>query len=109
MKTLAAEPNRSRSSVALLTDLYELTMACAYWKSGSADKEAVFHLFFRTAPFGSGFTIACGLAAVIEYFQDFRFEDSDLGYLGSITGRGDKPLFEPAFLDYLGKLWKLDE
>ena len=61
---------------ALQTDLYELTMACAYWKSGTADKEAVFHLFFRTPPFQSGFTIACGLAPAIDYLRDLRFEDS---------------------------------
>ena len=46
---------------ALLTDLYQLTMAYGYWKSGRAEREAVFHLFFRKAPFQSGFTIAAGL------------------------------------------------
>ena len=38
----------------LLTDLYELTMACGYWKSRMADREAVFHLFFRQHPFQGG-------------------------------------------------------
>ncbi len=90
--------------MALLTDLYELTMACGYWKSGAAGKEAVFHLFFRTAPFQSGFTLACGLAAAIEYLRDFHFDDSDLSYLATIKGRDHQPLFEPAFLDYLHKL-----
>jgi nicotinic acid phosphoribosyltransferase len=50
-------------SPSLLTDLYELTMACAYWKSGLAEKEAVFLVCFRRPPFQSGFTIASGLAA----------------------------------------------
>ena len=36
-----------RSSLALLTDLYQLTMAYGYWKSGLTDREAVFHLSFR--------------------------------------------------------------
>ena len=35
-------------SLALLTDLYELTMAYGYWKSGMAERESVFHLYFRT-------------------------------------------------------------
>ena len=49
---------------ALLTDLYQLTMAYGYWKSGArASDEAVFHLLFRTHPFGGGYTVACGLAA----------------------------------------------
>ena len=33
-----------RPSLALLTDLYQLTMAYAHWKTGSHRKEAVFHL-----------------------------------------------------------------
>ena len=41
-------------SLALLTDLYQLTMACGYWKAGTADREAVFHLTFRRPPFGGG-------------------------------------------------------
>ena len=40
--------------LALLTDLYQLTMACGYWKSGQADREAVFHLTFRRPPFPVG-------------------------------------------------------
>ena len=104
MNTLAAEPNTRRASLALLTDLYQLTMACGYWKSGTTGKEAVFHLFFRTPPFQSGFTLACGLAAAIEFLRDFRFDDSDLAYLATIAGRDHQPLFDPAFLYYLGKL-----
>jgi nicotinate phosphoribosyltransferase len=92
------------SSLALLTDLYELTMACAYWKSGMAEREAVFHLVFRRAPFQSGFTIACGLTDAIEYLGNFRFSESDLAYLGTVTGLDKKPLFEPAFIDYLSRL-----
>jgi nicotinate phosphoribosyltransferase len=91
-------------SLPLLIDLYELTMAFGYWKSGTADKEAVFHLVFRQPPFGSGFTIACGLQAVIDYLRDFRFSADDLAYLATVTGRDQKPLFSRAFLNYLGKL-----
>ena len=85
----------------LLTDLYEMTMACGYWKSGTAEKEAVFHLTFRKAPFQGGFTVACGLAAACEYLQSLRFESADLEYLGTLPGRDKKPLFEKAFLQYL--------
>ncbi len=86
------------NGLALLTDLYQLTMACAYWKSGTGDKEAVFHLSFRTPPFQSGFTIACGLEAVIEFVRDFHFEQSDLDYLATLKGRDGKPLFDQGFL-----------
>jgi nicotinate phosphoribosyltransferase len=89
--------------LALLTDLYQLTMACAYWKSGTADKEAVFHLSFRAPPFQSGYTIACGLAQAIDHLQKLRFTESDLDYLATILGRDRKPLFDPGFLEYLRK------
>ncbi len=50
-----------RPSLALLTDLYEITMAAAAWKSGIAEEEAVFTISFRRNPFGGGFTVAAGL------------------------------------------------
>lgn len=56
---------------ALLTDLYQLTMAYAYWKTGKAESEAVFHLFFRKAPFQSGFTVAAGLDTAMDSWRRF--------------------------------------
>ena len=47
----------------LLTDLYQLTMAYGYWKTGTAEREAVYQLFFRANPFGGGYTIAAGLSS----------------------------------------------
>ncbi len=93
-----------RVSPALLTDLYQLTMAYGYWKEGMREKEAVFHLTFRHQPFGSGYTIACGLEDAIEYIQNFRFYPDDLEYLASLRDANDAPIFEPAFLDYLSGL-----
>ncbi|MEK7779897.1 MAG: nicotinate phosphoribosyltransferase [Verrucomicrobiota bacterium] len=89
---------------ALLTDLYQLTMAYGYWKSGRAEREAVFHLFFRKAPFRSGFTIVAGLAAAIDFLKSFRFSVDDLRFLTSLTGNDGQPLFEAEFLEYLRTL-----
>ena len=89
---------------ALLTDLYQLTMAYGYWKAGKADQEAVFHLLFRKQPFNGGYTLACGLADAIEYLRKFKFERSDLEYLATLKGNDGKRLFEAAFLKYLGNL-----
>lgn len=93
--------NSHRHCSALLTDLYQLTMAYSYWKSGVQSKEAVFHLFFRTHPFKSGFSIACGLGDAIDYLRTLNFRAEELAYLGTLTGNDGKPLFEPAFLEYL--------
>lgn len=91
----------SSPSLALLTDLYQLTMAYGYWKLGRAEEEAVFHLFFRRAPFRGGYAIAGGLAHAIEYLTQLRFADDDLEYLASLTGNDDRPLFTAGFLDHL--------
>ncbi len=93
-----------RSSLALLTDLYQLTMAYGYWKSGLTDREAVFHLSFRHNPFQGGFAVACGLSYVLEFLSQLKFSDDDLAYLRGLTGHDGNPLFEPAFLDYLRAL-----
>jgi len=90
-----------RPSLGLLTDLYELTMACGYWKAGVGDREAVFHLFFRENPFRGGFTVACGLAAVVDYLENFRFDEEDVAYLATLPGSDGKPIFVPGFLDFL--------
>ncbi len=85
----------------LLTDLYQLTMAAGYLDSGKADREAVFHLFYRRNPFGGGYAIACGLDQVLELLAGFRYSKGDLEYLAGLTGNDGRPLFRPAFLDYL--------
>jgi nicotinate phosphoribosyltransferase len=93
-----------KSSLGLLTDLYQLTMAYGYWKLGRHNQEAAFHLFFRKHPFGGGFTVAAGLATVVEFLEGLRFDPDDLAYLASLTGNDDRPLFEAAFLDFLGHM-----
>ena len=85
----------------MLTDLYELTMAYGYWKSGMADTGAVFHLSFRENPFEGGFAVACGLGSALESLQDFGFRDHDVGYLATLEGNDGEPLFAKEFLDYL--------
>ena len=90
-----------RSSLGLLTDLYQLTMAYGYWKTGRHEQEAVFHLFFRKPPFGGGFSVAGGLATVVDYLDGLQFDPEDLAYLAGLQGNDEQPLFEPAFLEYL--------
>ena len=90
-----------KSSLGLLTDLYQLTMAYGYWKVGVGEREAVFHHIFRKNPFGGGYAIACGLHYFIGYLRDLKFEISDLEYLATLTGNDGKPLFDPAFLEFL--------
>jgi nicotinate phosphoribosyltransferase len=93
-----------RDSLSLLTDLYQLTMACAAWKSGLARKEAVFHLSFRRPPFKSGYTVAAGLQTAVELIEGIRFREDDLAYLATLEGADGTPLFERGFLEHLRDL-----
>jgi len=92
------------TSLSLLTDLYQVTMAYGYWKSGTAEKEAVFNLYFRKHPFEGGFTVACGLASVIGYLEEFSLSKKDIRYLRTLTGNDGQPLFDEGFLEYLANL-----
>src|SRR5215467_10286989 len=89
---------------ALTTDLYEVTMACGYFKAGVTDHEAVFHVTFRENPFSGQFTVACGLATAIDFLRTFHFTDTEVDYIGSQRGNDGKPLFDSRFLNYLRRL-----
>ncbi len=93
-----------KTSLTLLTDLYQLTMAYGYWKTGSTDKEAVFNLTFRKNPFQGGYTLLAGLEYVLEFLRGFTFTDDDVAFLADLRGNDAKPLFEKAFLDYLRQM-----
>jgi nicotinate phosphoribosyltransferase len=81
-------------SPALFTDLYELTMAQAYWQSGTT-APATFSLFVRAYPPDRGYLVAAGLDTVLDYLEHFQFRPADLDYLRGL-GR-----FDDRFLDAL--------
>jgi nicotinate phosphoribosyltransferase len=85
------------TSRALLTDLYQLTMAQVYFELGM-DDTAVFELFARRLPRTRRFLIAGGLAQAIEYLEQLRFAPAEIEYLASLG------TFKPAFLDHLSEL-----
>ena len=86
-----------RDQTQLLTDLYEFTMAAAYF-SRDMHAPATFSLFVREYPPNRGYFVSAGLEDVLERLETFRFDAEDLEYLES-TG-----LFSSGFLDYLGEL-----
>ena len=89
------------TSLALLTDLYQLTMAQGYWKLGRAEEQAAFHLFFRKPPFAGGYAVAAGLGPALELLRNVRFERSDTEYLATLRGNDGKRLFSADFMEYL--------
>jgi nicotinate phosphoribosyltransferase len=64
----------------LLTDLYELTMAAAYFDEGF-DARASFELFIRALPHDRGYLLAAGLEQALEFLEQLRFDAGDIDYL----------------------------
>jgi nicotinate phosphoribosyltransferase len=83
-------------NLALLTDLYELTMAASYFDHQMFEP-ATFSLFIRNYPPSRRYFVSAGLSDVLSYLQDLKFTPDDLEYLEE-TG-----LFKPEFLSYLEK------
>jgi len=88
----------------LQTDLYQLTMSYGYWKKGMAEREAVFHLYFRKAPFGENTAIAAGLESALDWLKEFKFSDDEINYLSTLKGNDGQILFETDYLKYLRDL-----
>jgi len=82
---------------AMLTDLYELTMAASYYEHGFF-APATFSLFIRKYPPDRGYFVSAGLEQVLKFLESFSFDQEDLDYLDS------KNMFSHDFLDYLGHL-----
>lgn len=86
---------------ALLTDLYQLTMAQGYWECGKTDEQACFYMFFRDNPFHGGYAVACGMAHLAEMLENFEFTREDIDYLASLDAPGGGKLFKSEFLEHL--------
>jgi nicotinate phosphoribosyltransferase len=83
---------------ALLTDLYELTMAAGYFDTGKIAERAVFELTVRRLPPHRNFVLAAGLPQVVDYLLNLSFADDEIAYLRGL------PQFQhvsSAFFDYL--------
>ncbi|KAJ3675161.1 hypothetical protein LUZ60_004203 [Juncus effusus] len=83
----------------LLTDLYQFTMAYAYWKANKHLDRAVFDLYFRKNPFGGEYTVFAGLEECIHLIANFKLSHDDISYL-----RTAMPLCEEGFFNYLEEL-----
>ena len=95
----------------LTTDLYELTMAAAYFENG-LHQPALFDLFIRRLPDHRSYLITAGLEQVLEYLSELRFTPDQIDYLRK------HPVFKrvsDAFFDYLtsfrftGDVWAMPE
>jgi nicotinate phosphoribosyltransferase len=96
---------------ALLTDLYELTMAAAYFDAGFC-AQASFELFIRSLPAERSYLVAAGLEQALDYLEKVCFRHEEIEYLRQ------QPVFAHIsnnFFEYLrefhftGEVWAIPE
>ncbi|THH40619.1 nicotinate phosphoribosyltransferase [Neolewinella litorea] len=97
-------PRVYRPDFGLLTDLYELTMAAGYYHERLHERRAIFHLFYRTPPFGGHFALSAGLPLAIDLIENYQFSADDVQYLGRLKSDDGSPLFREPFLNYLQRM-----
>lgn len=64
----------------LSTDLYQLTMAAAYFENGMQGERATFEMFTRSLK-NRAYLIAAGLEQALDYLQTLKFTPDQIDYL----------------------------
>ncbi len=96
---------------ALLTDLYEMTMAAAYFENGF-NPRASFELFVRRLPATRSYLLTTGLEQGLEHLERLRFTGEDVEYLqqhaafAKVSARFFEYLRE---LRFTGEVWAMPE
>jgi nicotinate phosphoribosyltransferase len=110
-------PSRSvgeNECTSLCTDLYQLTMAAAYYVSPNqiSRSRGIFEMFVRKLPLNRSFFVAAGLEQILHSILGMKFNDDQISYIRSLEP------FENVgedFFDYLrgfeftGTIWAVPE
>lgn len=95
-KAMAME---STENTSLIVDLYELTMAAAYFQN-RVRSVATFELFVREMPPERSYLVAAGIESALDYLESLRFTADQVEFLRA------QPAFrtvQPEFFDFLEK------
>ena len=99
-------------SLALLTDLYELTMMAGYFTAGFMPA-ATFELYVRELPPNRSYLIAAGLEQALEYLEHLRFTEADVEHLRTVPAlRSVRSDFFDEYLPrfrFTGEVWAVEE
>jgi len=96
----------------LYTDMYQLTMAQLYYRTGMHEKHALFEHFFRSYPnYGvhkAGYCISAGLEWLLDWMKSARFGHEEGEYLRSLKGRTGIRIFQDDFIQWMEKYGNFD-
>jgi nicotinate phosphoribosyltransferase len=68
----------TRTSTALLTDSYELTMLSAALRNGTAHRACTFEVFARSLPHGRRYGVVAGTGRLLDLLREFTFGEAEL-------------------------------
>lgn len=95
----------------MLTDLYQISMAYAYFNCGRHEETAVFDLFFRKCPFKGEICVFAGLDECLKFIHNYGFKPEEIDFL-----QKQFPHWNPSFFEYLAnidctglKVWAQEE
>lgn len=97
----------------LKTDLYQLTMAAAYFHRGHKDVRVTCEAFLRRLPPRRAFLVMAGVPRLVEYLADLAFTDDDIRFLSTLPALAHT--MTPDFVAYLrafrftGDVWVAPE
>src|SRR6266571_4149123 len=100
-------------AAATQTDLYQLTMAAAYFHRGFADMRVTCESFLRRLPPRRTFVVMAGTARLMDYLANLAFTEEEIAYLKSVPAL--RSAMTPGFVDYLrrfrfrGDVWAAPE
>ena len=95
-ETFMRQTYPSSRNLAMMMDLYELTMANGYFQEqGLKDTKVAFDVFYRKNPDAGGFAIFAGLEQIVDYITNMHFDPEDIEYLRSLGQ------YDENFLKYL--------
>src|SRR6266704_817219 len=96
---------------ALLVDLYELTMAAAFFEN-RVNAPATFELFIRNLPSSRGYLLAAGLEQALDYLENLAFLPEQIEFLRRhpAFSHVGKDFFDfLRHLSFSGEVWAMAE
>ncbi len=98
---------------ALMTDLYQLTMAAGYFSQRMHEQRVTFELFVRRLPEHRKYLLVAGLETALSYLRELRFTEAQIAYLREVPPLKSAMSWE--FVEYLrnfrfrGDVWAMPE
>lgn len=107
-------PSHDIDCASLCIDLYQLTMAAAYYVSPSrvSNSQGIYEMFVRKLPLNRSYIVAAGLEQALQFILGLRFSNEQISYLRSLDAFKN---VDADFFEYLktfkfkGTVWAVPE